>query len=161
MKETCQHDQPHCSTLFRFGSWDADLCSAPAPKPGDVWKQAWEVAGSEERRRDDALGCHVRTSCHVKYCFVRGVERPLIGYLPRSQPGPRLLWHFWNPIIGKSQSQNQGNAILHQRMRKCQGFICLYFTWSSLTRAAGVIVRLRMSTEFYVVMVLLIVKAAQ
>lgn len=68
--------------------------SAPVPKPVDVWKQACEVAGSEERRlrlRDDAHGCHVRTSCHVKYCFQRGVERPLIGCLPRTLSSPRLV----------------------------------------------------------------------
>lgn len=118
LKETCQHDQPHCSPLFRLGSWDADLCSAPAPKPGDVWKQAWEVAGSEERRRDDALGCHVRTSCHVKCCLVRGVERPLIGYLPRSQPRPRLLWHVCNPIVGNKTKPRQCDIALKKKMSR-------------------------------------------
>lgn len=75
----------------------------------------WEVAGSEERRRDDALGCHVRTSCHVKCCFVRGVERPLIGYQPRSQPRPRLLWHFWNPIVGYKTKPRQCHIASNQK----------------------------------------------
>lgn len=54
VKETCQHDQPHCSTLIRFGWWKADVAARSGT---DVWKQAWELAGSEERRlrrRDDA-----------------------------------------------------------------------------------------------------------
>lgn len=57
----------------------------------------WGEASEAERW---CHGCHVRTSCHVKYCFQRGVERPLIGYLPRTPSRPWLIQHFWNAVVG-------------------------------------------------------------
>lgn len=110
--------------------------SAPVPKPVDVGKQAWEEAGSEERRlgrRDDAHGCHVRTFCHVKCCFQRGVERALIGYLPRTPSRPRSIQRIWNAIVGLWRKED---AAFHKNTNKFNDVkICIYFIWTSSARA--------------------------
>lgn len=103
VKETCQHDQPHCSTLIRFGWWKADvaaLSGTDACRCLEAGLRASWIWGEASEAERWCHGCHVRTSCHVKYCFQRGVERPFIGYLPRTPSRPWLIQHFWNAVVG-------------------------------------------------------------